>query len=128
MSPYIPALNEIRRRAFDETPKYPENANERHYLILFPEDYDGHGVDVEGNVALLVDKEQAKEVRDLAAKIVTELSDNEAPIPDFEDQEFEYEKLVSELEALADKWEDYGDAPDEACARELRDVLEDYTE
>jgi hypothetical protein len=71
--PYIPALNEVRRQTFDEEPKRPENPEERHYMILFPEDYDGHGSDIEGNVALLVDKEQAKEIRDLANEIIDAL-------------------------------------------------------
>lgn len=70
MSPYIPALNEITRQAFDEQPEYHENPGERAYMILFPEDYDGHGVDVEGNVALLMDAEQAREVRELADEII----------------------------------------------------------
>jgi len=36
--------------------------------------------------------------------------------------------LVTELEALANKWEQYGEAPDVACAEELREVIEDHRE
>ena len=32
--------------------------------------------------------------------------------------------LSMELEELAEKWEEYGTAPDEACASELREVLD----
>jgi hypothetical protein len=73
MSPYIPALNEIPRQAFDDDPEYHENHEERRYMILFPEDHDGHGVDMEDNVALLLDREQAAEIRRLADEIVRDL-------------------------------------------------------
>jgi hypothetical protein len=73
MSPYIPALNEIPRQAFDHAPEYHENHEERRYMILFPEDHDGHGVDMHDNVALLLTKDQAREVRDLANEIIDDL-------------------------------------------------------
>ena len=34
------------------------------------------------------------------------------------------EEVYADLKELADKWEEHGEAADEACARELRDVLE----
>lgn len=74
---YIPALNEITRQALDKEPVYPDDAKGRQYVILFPEDYDGHGMDVEGNVALLVDKEQAKELKRLAENAIEEIEANE---------------------------------------------------
>lgn len=76
--PHFPALNEITRQALDYDPEYPENADERMYMLLFPEDYDEHGVDMAGNVALLLDKEQAVEVRDLAEEIIEQLEENES--------------------------------------------------
>lgn len=63
---YIPALNEIQRQTGTEPAKYPENPESKRYIILYPEDYEGHGIDVDGNVALLVDKQQAREVKRLA--------------------------------------------------------------
>lgn len=76
MTPQIPALNEVTRQALDEEPEYDDG--DRMYLILFDEDYHGHGSDLAGNVALLLDREQAVEVRDLAQEIVDEL-DGETP-------------------------------------------------
>lgn len=73
----IPALNEIARQALGYDPKYPENAEERDYIILFEEDYQKHGVDMVGNVALLVDKENAKEIKRLAEKVITDLEEKE---------------------------------------------------
>ena len=35
---------------------------------------------------------------------------------------------LQELEALAEKWESSGMVEDEACAMELREVMEDYTD
>jgi hypothetical protein len=69
----IPALNEITRQALDEQPEYTENPEDRQYIILFPEDYDGHGSDMNGNVALLVDKEQAEEIKRLAEEAIEAL-------------------------------------------------------
>jgi hypothetical protein len=69
----IPALNEITRQALDEPPEYTDNPEERQYIILFPEDYDGHGSDMAGNVALLVDKEQAEEIKRLAEEAIEAL-------------------------------------------------------
>lgn len=75
MSPHIPALNEIPRQALDHEPKFPDDPKGRMYMILFPEDFEEHGIDMAGNVALLLDREQAVEVRDLAADIVDELDE-----------------------------------------------------
>lgn len=33
---------------------------------------------------------------------------------------------VDELKGLAEQWEEYGEAPDVACARELREVIARY--
>ena len=71
--PYLPALNEITRQALDKAPIYTDNPDERKYIILFPEDYDAHGRDMAGNVALLVDKDQAEEIRDLAQEVIDDL-------------------------------------------------------
>ncbi|WP_198664709.1 hypothetical protein [Halorubrum sp. 48-1-W] len=72
----IPALNELTVRALDEEPEYA--GGERMYAILFEEDYDGHAVDVEGNVALLVNCEQAAEIRELMGEIMEELGGESA--------------------------------------------------
>lgn len=72
---YIPALNEITRQSINEEPEYPENQEDLNYLILFPEDYEGHGSDVKGNVALLVDLEQAKEIRNLVEEVIERLEE-----------------------------------------------------
>lgn len=78
MTPYIPALNEIPRQAFDEDPEYPDNQDNLRYMILFPEDYEGHGIDVAGNVALLLDESNAREVKRLAEEIIESLEDENA--------------------------------------------------
>jgi hypothetical protein len=75
--PYFPALNEVRRQAEDVEPKYPEEADDMRYLILYPEDYEGYGVDVEDNLALLVDEDNAREIKRLAEDIIEELSEGE---------------------------------------------------
>lgn len=75
MTPHIPALNEITAQTLGETPEYDDG--ERMYMILFDEDYHGHGSDLAGNVALLLDKEQATEIRDLAQEIIDDLEETE---------------------------------------------------
>ncbi|SMO81481.1 hypothetical protein [Halorubrum cibi] len=72
----IPALNELTVQALDEEPEYA--GGERMYAILFEEDYDGHAVDMDGNVALLVNREQAVEIRELMGEIVEELGGESA--------------------------------------------------
>jgi hypothetical protein len=75
--PHFPALNEVTRQTGTEEPKYPDNADDLRYMVLYPEDYEGHGVDVEGNVALLLDEENAREVRRIADDIIDQLEDDE---------------------------------------------------
>jgi hypothetical protein len=70
---YIPALNEITRQGLDEEPEFPENHEELKYMILFPDDYEGYGSDVKGNVALLLNEENAREVKRLAEDIIEDL-------------------------------------------------------
>ena len=67
----IPALNEITAQALGESREYA--GGERMCAILFDEDYDGHATDMDGNVALLLTRAQAVEVRELMDEIVTEL-------------------------------------------------------
>lgn len=66
---HIPALNEISRHALGHEPEYPDDSD-LHYLILYPEDYEGHGSDPKGNVALLLNEENAREVKRLAEEII----------------------------------------------------------
>jgi hypothetical protein len=66
----IPALNQINRQTMGEEPKYPENHEELRYLILYPDDYEGYGSDIEGNVALLLNEQNAREVKKLAEEII----------------------------------------------------------
>lgn len=75
-SQQVPALNEIRRQT-GKSARYPEDPESKRYIILYPEDYEGHGIDVDGNIALLVDKEQAREVKQLAEMAIQELEDND---------------------------------------------------
>jgi len=74
--PQIPALNEVRRQTGSEPPQYPEEPEDKRYLILYPDDYEGHGIDVAGNVALLLDEEGAREVKRLAENIIQSLDVN----------------------------------------------------
>ncbi len=46
-------------------------------MILYPEDYEGHGSDVTGNVALLLNEDNAREVKRLAENIIEELDGND---------------------------------------------------
>lgn len=75
--PRIPALNEIAVQGLDYDPEYPENPELRKYMILFPEDYEEHGVDMGGNVALLLNKENAEEVKRLAENIIEQIEEEE---------------------------------------------------
>ena len=68
----IPAMNEIMVQQGHE-PEYPDNHEEKRYMILHPEDYDGFGQDVAGNLAILMDEKQAREVRRLANDIIAQL-------------------------------------------------------
>jgi hypothetical protein len=72
--PYFPALNEVNRQVLDEEPEFAD-PNERAYIVLFPEDHDGCAEDMEGNVALLVDEDQAREVRRLANNAIDTIGD-----------------------------------------------------
>ena len=67
----IPALSEITAQALGDSREYA--GGERRCAILFDEDYDGHATDMDGNVALLLTRDQAVEVRELMDEIVTEL-------------------------------------------------------
>jgi len=73
----IPALNEIVCQGLDEDPEYPEETKK--YMILSPDDYEGHGIDVEGNIALLLNEENAREVKRLAEVIIEDLTEGEEP-------------------------------------------------
>lgn len=67
---HIPALNELGAAVSGEPRKYPANAEDYRYMVLFPEDYEEFGIDPEGNLALLVDEENAREVKRLAEKVL----------------------------------------------------------
>jgi len=74
-SEMIPALNEITAHALDEPRECA--GGERMWAILFDEDYDGHATDMDGNVALLLTRAQAGEIRELMDEIVAELEDSD---------------------------------------------------
>jgi len=74
---YVPAENEIARQALGEDAEYPDDHESKRYMILFPDDYEGHGVDVAGNVALLLNEENAREVKRLAEDILDDLEGDE---------------------------------------------------
>lgn len=73
---HIPALNEIVRSTLGKEPKYPENPEDLQYMILFPEDYQNFGIDPEGNLAVLLDKENAEEVKRLAEKCIERIEED----------------------------------------------------
>jgi len=56
-------------------PKFPDGHEDKRYIILYPDDYQGHGIDIEGNVALLVDEENAREIKRLAENVIEGLED-----------------------------------------------------
>lgn len=70
----IPALNEVRAQTGSESPEYPDAPEDMRYIVLYPEDYGGHGIDVAGNVALLVTEENAREIKHLAESVIADLS------------------------------------------------------
>ena len=72
MKDISPPMNAIGTQ-LGERPEYPENADELRYMVLYPEDYEGHGIDVDGNVALLLNEQNAKEVKRLAEEIIDDL-------------------------------------------------------
>jgi hypothetical protein len=74
--PRIPALNEVRTQTGSEPPQYPDEAADKRYLILYPDDYEGHGIDVAGNVALLVNEDNAREIKRLAENIIQSLDED----------------------------------------------------
>lgn len=70
-----PSMNVIREQLGEE-PKYPDDADEKRYIILYDEDHDGVGIDLEGNVAIMVDEEQAAEVERVARNARLSLEDS----------------------------------------------------
>jgi hypothetical protein len=52
--------------------------DDRRWIVLYPEDYDNFGRDPDGNLAVLVDQEQAGEVLSLCAQTVAALSPRDA--------------------------------------------------
>jgi len=65
-------MNAIRAQV-DEHPYYVDNKDDKRYMVLYDEDYVEHGVDMAGNVAILLNKENAKEVKRLAEEIIEDL-------------------------------------------------------
>lgn len=55
-----------------------QRTDDRRWIVLFPEDYDNFGRDPEGNLAVLVDQEQAGEMLQLAAETIAALSHRDA--------------------------------------------------
>lgn len=68
----IPALGDVM-----DFPSEPRDDDKR-WLVLFPDDYHRFGRDPEGNLAVLVDHEQAGEVLALTAEIIAALSPRDA--------------------------------------------------
>jgi poly(3-hydroxybutyrate) depolymerase len=52
--------------------------DDRRWLVLYPDDYDNHIADAEGNLAVLLGNEQAGEVLRLAANILADTSHRDA--------------------------------------------------
>lgn len=76
MKDYAPPMNAIMAQVTGEA-KYPEQHENKRYMILYDEDYHEHGIDMAGNVALLLDEDRAREVKRLAEEIIEDLEDNE---------------------------------------------------
>jgi hypothetical protein len=74
----IPSLNQINRMALGEEPHYPDDHEEKNWMILFPEDHHGYGSDAEGNVAVLLDEDNAREVKRLAEQIIERVEEADA--------------------------------------------------
>lgn len=72
---YFPAKNEVTRQMDGWEPEYPDDADDKRYIVLFDEDFEGTISDVEGNLALLVDEEQAREVKWIAEDVIDQLSE-----------------------------------------------------
>ena len=71
----IPLISNAIRAQLDEEPEYVEDYSDRRYMILYPEDYQGYGKDVDGNIALLLNKENAEEVKRLAEDIIEDIEE-----------------------------------------------------
>jgi hypothetical protein len=70
--------------------------DDRRWIVLYPEDHDNFLRDVEGNVGVLVDIEQAGELLRLAAETVAHLSHRDAAGDDVLDD------LIVDLERVRD--------------------------
>jgi hypothetical protein len=83
-----PALNELELLPADSDaePEYDDPDANRMYMILYPEDYTKHGTDMEGNAALLLNREQAVEIRDLANDIIDTIDDLDAEDTEGDDE------------------------------------------
>lgn len=88
MTPDIPDLDDV----VDLDVSQPDD--DRMWLVLFDEDYDGVMLDGEDNVALLVDSDQAGEVLRLACGIITKLTPHQ--------DEYRIDVLVDELQEARD--------------------------
>jgi len=69
----------------------------RRWIVLYPDDYDEWGRDVDGNIALKVDIEQAGEMLSLAALSIAALSNEDADDTDV------IRDLITELEGMVDE-------------------------
>ena len=69
----------------------------RRWIVLFPEDYEQYGRDVDGNIAIKVDIEQAGEVLGLAAQSIAALASEDADGDDV------IRDLINELERELDE-------------------------
>lgn len=71
MSDDPPELGDVMDYELSEGP-------DRHWIVLYEEDYDNVGLDPEGNLAVLVDMEQTGEILRLAAQTIASLSHKDA--------------------------------------------------
>lgn len=91
-------------RTDDEPPElgdvleYPDDqrTDDRRWLVLYDEDYDDVAIDLEDNVALLVDIHQAGEIIRLGAQALAELSHRDADGDDV------IRDMTDELQRVAD--------------------------
>jgi len=68
----IPALGEVM--SFPDAPR----DDDRRWVVLFEDDYDNFARDVDGNVGVLVDQQQAGELLALTAQTIAALSPRDA--------------------------------------------------
>jgi len=69
-----PIPKNINRVALGQKVEYVDDFDGKRYMVVYEEDHDGFGVDVEGNITLALTEENAKEIKRLAEDIINDLN------------------------------------------------------